>query len=104
MKRVIVAISSCIFLFYSLCANEINIQKIKSDSDPDFQDTELRATLDNNTLNITSANHFFFEITIKGCTTTLYREGNASIDVSSYPRGSRFYLVTDNGIYTGIIE
>lgn len=104
MKKVLLVVSCCLFIFHNLNAYEIKIQKANSSDDPELQDNELRATLDNNTLNITSANHFFFEITIKGTTTTLFSEGSASIDVSSYPRGSRFYLVTEDGTYTGIIE
>ena len=83
-------------------AEEIQLSRI---SGPDVQniDRNVRATLNNHVLQITSIGEFLLKITINGRVQTLHYETIASVDVSALPAGSVFTITTDQAVYSGVI-
>lgn len=103
MRYLFLVLSLC--CFSALSAHDIDLYKNKDVNNPPVQEsTDLRASIEGNTLIITSTEEFVYTVTIKGRTITFYGVGRMTLDVSDCPQGTSFNIDTESGSYTGIIE
>lgn len=105
MKKIL-SIVICIFVFFSTStAYDINLTRESSDEEaPVFCDTDVRARVENDTLFISTQTQFLIEFTIKGKSVALYDSDNAAINISSYPRGTVFNIITSQNVFSGRLE
>lgn len=104
MKKIITIIT-CVFVYFSVSsAYDIPITRKDIDETPVFQDTDMRARVENDTLFISTQTQFLIEFQIKGRTIALYDSENAAINISSYPKGTTFNIITTQDVFTGRLE
>lgn len=102
MKKKIITFLLLMTFVPSIVANEILLNHKNEESPtPIEESTELRAYVNNGVLTLSSSENFIFVVTIKSQNIPLYSIGNVSIDVSSYPSGTYFEIITSHGTYTG---
>lgn len=105
MKKIL-SIVACIFLYFSYSsAYDIPLMKEgRDENDILINDTDMRARIENDTLFISTQTQFLIEFAIKGKSVALYDSDNAAINISSYPKGTFFNIITSHDVFTGRLE
>lgn len=105
MKKLL-AITTLVFVCFSISsAYDIPITRKDLDGEiPVIRNTDMQARVENDTLFITTQTQFLIEFQIKGQTVALYDSENAAINISSYPSGTTFNIITSQSVFTGRLE